>query len=335
MATLNLSNLGRVLWLVARQSLPTALAVFSLLGAAYVVYLFDPEVKVRRPALDFVIVSEHERRAKTVPASDIAFVGDSSCSMGVDVPALQKATGFSAEAFCTAIPSGPVGHAEMIDFLLARKAEPKTLVIMLHPAQFARQVDWGKWFDSGAGSTEGFAPTVLDMLKFEWLSDVLFTPLPGGWGLYYGSEQGVTTALRHRKGSFIDPNRGLAFRSFSEMAAQPSSQAFPLQVFELSDVFLVTLDRLARSVRGLTNTKVLLLISPIPESALPPNGVELRREAAETIASKLGLTSSQIIATAPTYPDAYFSSVMHFNRWGREPFTTDLGRLLIETDTKD
>lgn len=66
--------------------------------------------------------------------------------MGVDVPALEAATSLSSEAFCTAIFSGPVGHAEMIDALLARGAAPGRLVIMIHPAQFARKGDWDKRF---------------------------------------------------------------------------------------------------------------------------------------------------------------------------------------------
>jgi hypothetical protein len=327
---IDVQGLARALWLVGKQTLPTAALLLVLLAAAYAACLANPGWKTSRPALDFTILKEHARRARTVPAAQLAFIGDSSCSMGVDVPALQAATGLVSEAFCTAIFSGPAGHAEMLDTLMARGAEPRVLIVMLHPAQFGRQSDWDKRFDEAPADADGWLATALDMLKFEMLSKALFAPLQAGWGQYYGSERGVESVLRNQKGSFIDPNRGLEFRSFEEMVARGTGPAFAPQSFALSETFLQALDRLREAIGRLGRERVLLLVSPIPQSALSPDGARQRQEAAETIASHLGLSPSQIIETPAAYPDVYFSSVMHFNRWGREPFTAELGRLLME-----
>lgn len=97
----------------------------------------------RNSWVNVLLVFEPLRRVRESPLPDLAFFGDSSRLMGIDVASLRQHTpGRAIKSYCAIGYIRPAGYADMLNTLRARGARPKTLVNVLHPVEFKRHPSW-------------------------------------------------------------------------------------------------------------------------------------------------------------------------------------------------
>jgi hypothetical protein len=274
-------------------------------------------------------VAEQLRRAATLPPQDLIFVGDSSCLMGIDVPALRRALpGRRIESLCTIGYVGPAGYARMIEAAAARGA-PGLLVLVLHPAQFQRDPRWEPWAAFGMpGAQDALPPGAMDALdhvRLAWLSPVLYTPLPGPYARYYGGEAALARTLVRRGGSLIDPAAGLRAASAATPPAPTAKVAAAGPVsYARNPAFEMALATLRPVLAAFGPERVRLLIAPVPDTHHGPGAETARAAAARDIADRLGLPPTSILPTPATLPAADFSTPTHLHRRGARLFTDQL-----------
>jgi hypothetical protein len=332
---LSLINLGRALSLLARVVAPIAALCVAGLGVLHLLYLRNPARtdEVHNLTIDHFVVLEQMKRAATLPAADIAFLGDSSCLMGVDAPSIERALHLHrVESFCSLAYLGPAGYADMLAGMIDRNAAPKVLVLMFHPAAFHREAAWEYWprFVADGGKINApplhFPRSSLDFLAVEWLGRVIYSPLPGAYALYYGSEMAFRLTIRWRQGSAIDPFTGLNVSSAAALHPAPSAPSGVPVDFSWNQQYLDALKVLGEQLRRLPQqTAVYLVISPVPDYTYRA-GTELERsERANQIAAVLGIDPGHILDTPGKMYAAYFAGfVNHLNRWGQREFTRKL-----------
>lgn len=332
---------SRVAWLVLRMALPIAVLTGILCAFTYVVRQRDPEraFVARGVSTDLQVVKVQFDRAVRLGAPDLAFVGDSSCLMGIDVPRLHVAfPQHSIESFCTLAFLGPAGYAVMIDRMLDRGVIPGKLVIVLHPTQFQRDARWDSWInlakDGPSAPSQSVLDTVLEYARLKWLGSVLYAPLPGLYGVYYGSAATFEATIANNHGSAVDPGSGLNIRSATEfdhsVAAASSAALRTPEPDVLNENFLNALQTLARSIRRFGVERVYLLISPVPGLRYTGQALADRNETARQIARRLAIPMDHVLSLDQSLPAVYFSSTTHMNRWGRERYTASLARRLAE-----
>ncbi|KGT73652.1 hypothetical protein MA20_43420 [Bradyrhizobium japonicum] len=337
---LSLRQLLHVCWLVARYLVPLSVLCLIGLGVLHFLYLRNPARTdgMRQLSIDHFIVLEQIRRAAEVPAPDVAFFGDSSCLMGVDAKAIERALkGKSTQSFCTLAYLGPVGYAKILDDMIIRNAAPKAVFFMFHPAAFRRESSWEYWPAFVMSARQAAPPLLpfprgaLDYLQFEWLSRLIYSPLPAAYGRYYGGEGSFRATINARQGSAIDPNTGLNTASVDAVRAvptPPSGTAFDLSI---NQAYRDALKVLSETVKKLPqSTPVYLIVSPLPDYTFGPGSVDQRAERALEIALALGIGSNRILSTPATMCAAYFASITHLNRWGQQVYSAELAKQLAE-----
>jgi hypothetical protein len=335
-------QLGKALWLIFSKLAVVAAIVLFMVCAAYTAYLRDPSFTrlFRNISIDHLIVFEQVRRALQGPPPDVAFVGDSSCLMGIDVPLLTKWNPKrSVESYCTLAYLGPAGYAALVDKLNSFSAKPKALVIVFHPIQFQRESAWDSWLpylkvQLPVGPDLGFPLAALDYIRFVWLSPLLYRPLPGAFGEFYGSATALVAFIRDHHGSALDPGTALNYASLEAFRRQSFSLQYAAPGnsyrYDSNHLFDEALPVLAASISRL-DIPTFLMISPIPNSRFGASSQTERADALRKIAQALGIPESHIIKSPGSLPNEYFSSETHLNRWGRILFTERLkDRLPLE-----
>jgi hypothetical protein len=310
------------------------------LGALHLLYLRNPlrTDGMRRLNIDHFIVLEQIRRSAELPAPNIALFGDSSCLMGVDARIIERTLGVRpVQSFCSIGFLGPAGYAQMLDGMIARNAAPKALIFMFHPATFRREASWEYWpvFVRNAGQAAApslrFPHSALDYLEFEWLSRLIYSPLPGAYGRYYGGEGAFRATIEARQGSAIDPNSGLNVAKIEAVRAGPTPPYGEATDFSANQAYHDALKVLGETMKKLPpRTSVYLVVSPLPDYTFQPGTAEQRAEQAANIARALGIDSSHILSTPATLYSAYFASTTHLNRWGQQVFSGELAKQLAQ-----
>jgi hypothetical protein len=256
--------------------------------------------------------------------------------MGLDPKLLGRALdGRNVQSFCSIGFLGPAGYARMLDSMIVRNAAPKALVFMFHPVTFRREASWEYWpaFVRNAGQAEApslrFPRSALDYLEFEWLSRLIYNPLPGAYGRYYGGEGAFRAAIEARQGSAIDPNTGLNVSRIEAMIASPSPPYGEATDFSINQSYRDALSTLGETIRKLPpRTAVYLIVSPLPDYTFRPGTLDQRAGRAKDIALALGIDNSHILDTPATLYAPYFASTTHLNRWGQQIYSAELAKQL-------
>ena len=341
---ISIVNLAHALNLLARAVVP--LAVLCMLGLVFLhlLYLRNPSRTdtMSKLSIDPFIVLEQIHRAATLPAAEIAFLGDSSCLMGIDPPSIERALHLhSVESFCSIGYIGPAAYAGMLAGLIERNAAPEVLVLVFHPITFRREPSWDSWqpFVQNAGKVEqpslSFPRSSLDYLEFEWLGRLVYSPLPGAYGLYYGGEGKFRSTIRARQGGAVDPNNGLNISSIETLHAAPTPPLGEPADFSWNQAYRDALKTLATTISKLpSHTHVYLVISPVPDYSFRPGSGSQRNERAQEIAAALGIDTDHILKTPETMFANFFSGYTHLNRWGQSVFTEALIRELAKKVTR-
>lgn len=331
------TNFQRALILVAQVFLPIAALAALGLVALHFLYLQYPARTdlMRNLVVDYSMVQAQADRIASRPAADIAFLGDSSCLMGIDPPHISKLLNRSVESFCTIAFAGPTGHAAMLEQMIERGTSPKMLILMFHPVAFRPIEAWNVWVDlvKNKGQLNAqpldFPRSALDFLAFELVTRLLYSPLPGGYGIYYGSESEVRSTIEAKHGAAVDPANGLNVSSIGPLrAARPAiASSGPETDFSLNPLYRDGLATLAAALKKLPHsTKVYLVISPVADASFPLSSETKRDASVKEIANSLEIPPEHILCTPSTMHFAYFTNPAHLNRWGQAAFTEDLIR---------
>lgn len=319
--------------LVARVLVP--IGILSALGLMilHLLYLRNPaRTEVMHSSVEHLIVMEQVKRSATLPAAEIVFLGDSSCLMGIDALAVERALDLHpVESFCSLGWVGPAGYGQMLAGLIDRNTPPKVLVLMFHPIAFRREPNWDYWsalvdnWERPKKPALGFPRSALDFLAFEWLTRLIYSPLPGAYALYYGSEGSFRSMIRARHGSAVDPSTGLNVSSLRDLRAVPTPPTGKPADFNWNQPYQDSLRTLAEAIKKLgPQTRTYLVVSPVPDWSFPPGTEGKRIQREEQIAAALGITRENILATPDKMFGAYFSGYTHLNRWGQSVFTKAL-----------
>lgn len=310
---------------------PLAAVVLALIALLHLVYLRDPDKtnQAKGLSIDQMIVLKQLARSESIK-SDLGFLGDSSCLMGVSAPDFPSTFG-QVQSFCTLAYVGPAGYAVMLEHMLASGSAPSHLIVMFHPVQFQREESWDSWVSivrNGGIKKNAISPpwSAFDYLRFEWLGKWLYSPLPGNYAFFYGGGDEFSTYIGEHRGSAIDPGV-LKDRSVQE-ASFLASKAEKAYDYSLSPSYLPALDQLRSAIERFGKDRVSLVVSPIPEAYFFDRSGAERQAAAMDIATRIGIDHDQIIDTPGSYPDGFFSTTTHLNRIGRKVFTADLVRAL-------
>ncbi|MDB5578712.1 MAG: hypothetical protein JWR80_3888 [Bradyrhizobium sp.] len=334
----SLQSLLRAVGLLARVLLPLAVICLLDLAALHLLYLRNPARTdgMRVLNIDHYMVLEQIQRAATTPAAEVAFIGDSSCLMGIDPVSMERSLALGPiQSFCSIGYIGPAGYAHMLTGMIERNLTPKVLILVFHPATFRREPGWESWvpFVKNAGivrkSALPFPRSALDYLEFEWIGRLIYNPLPGVYGRYYGGEGQFRSTIRTRQGSAIDPGVGLNVSSLEALRVAPTPPAGILTDYSWNEAYVEALKVLGETIKILPpQTRVYLVISPVPDVAFPAEAAVQRAERTRQIAAVLGISDDHVLPTPGAMFTAYFSSHTHLNRWGQVVFTGILSKEL-------
>jgi hypothetical protein len=128
------------------------------------------------------------------------FLGDSSGLMGVDTRLLSELTGKDYNNFSTLAWVGPEGYALLFDEYRKIHGDPEYLFLIFHPVSFSRPPSWDRWVSrvrSALERTPESMPVipVIYMLRDIIFKHIVYIPLHGAYGQFYGSKYSIKTML--------------------------------------------------------------------------------------------------------------------------------------------
>jgi len=329
-------------WLVLRLVIPLFLFTMILYAFAYFITVNDSRSGFFGPSItpEILMIKAQSERLETIAAPDIAFFGDSSCLMDIDIPRLQsQLTAIrSMESYCTLAFLGPAGFKAQIDKMLSRGAVPRRLVLVFNWIGFDRHKDWDGWINYALNGPPALqAPSmgsVLDYMRRKWVDEAVYAPLPGTFGLYYGGASAFERTIRENHGSAIDPTHGLDITSLTDMRKSlvgytPTFQRQPARA-TINEAFREAVKELALTVDRVGRDRIYLILTPLPDIIYFGSAVTGMAEAAQKIQDDLGLSHDHILQTGRAMEAPYFSGGTHLNRWGREVFTDEVAKVMRE-----
>ncbi|KYG23016.1 hypothetical protein SE92_24650 [Bradyrhizobium sp. AT1] len=334
------SPLIKALRLVTSRFVPVAVLTALILGIASFIHWRSKHQWSR--GIETYIVLEQIRRSERLPASDLAFLGDSSCLFGIHVPTLLHAfPGSSVEAFCTIGYVGPDGYGAMLDKMVARGRQPKKLILVFNPIQFERDPRWNEWpafirndrFELPSGLT--FPAGGLEYIRL-LMERAVYTPLPGAYAIYYGGKDQFISTIWSEHGGAVEPNRMLDIPSLEAFKATLPGHVLlkPLPAskpFVINAEFEKALDALSVTLSKLDRSKVYLVISPVNSVNAQGGPQSFHTEAGQRIAARLGLDQSQFLDTPAVMLDILYAHYpSHLHRWARMIYTEQLAKTLAD-----
>ena len=317
------------LLLIVRAAVPTLALVGATLAIAAYSHLQSPAfTREQEPNFVDALIETQIERANTLPATDILIVGDSSALMDIDPARLARLTGQSAETLATIAYGGPRAMASLIDRMARRGARPRTLILAFHAAGMPRRADWEDWTMQVVAQTRQrpFASSIrtgaLGRLN-DLTSGIVFRPLEGAYGSFYGGREQFVDYLREHHGSAIDPRpRDLSGDELTSAALQWAVS------FETTDLFRADLPTLRAAIERLAPARVRLLITPVPQRWALPQALENRSAAIREITEALGLAKGDLLDTPAYLPTRSFAVETHLHESARPLFTQSLAAAL-------
>ncbi|MDX2169849.1 MAG: hypothetical protein SF182_22450 [Deltaproteobacteria bacterium] len=308
---------------LARAALPTGLAVLLAFAAADLWQMLDPiSVLPASGRLEAAIVGAQLDRARTIPAdTDVVTIGDSAGLINIDPGALRAGLdGASVEGLNTVGFAGPHGHARMLNDFLARGGRPQRLLVAMRnlsppSGASARQVE--RLFVSPRALPP---PRLLPRIRARLqggAETLLYLPLPGAWGDYYGGVEQYDAFLRERHGFVHDP---------------VPARATPFPVvppFGLNDTFRAELPELAAAIAALGADRVRLVLMPENDAWDAETTAAGHAAALRELHTALGLDAARQLDGLPIRlgPES-FASFGHLNAAGRAQLTAALAAAL-------
>jgi hypothetical protein len=317
-----------------------SLLVFALLLVAVTLLAAtSPEASRKRLQINdtsSIAVFEQMERARSIGPVDLLLIGDSSCLMGIDVDRLSKRLGKSIASLCSIGYLGPAGYALLLQSFAESGGRYKELVLAMHPDSLIRDPSWDYWAEfvrSGgpkeAGGWREYITTGLRLAESVLLWPVVRFPMQGRFGLYYGSMERMRADVR-ATGTMTEPwaledATVDEFLSHSLDSKQVTSNPYCSRFHEdwPNKRYFDALQEFRRTLAALgTHARFLLTVRP---RNCTDEVIEMHAAAARSRIMAILESPPGALATAPdTLPSAYFASVTHLNRFGRQIYTDQL-----------
>ena len=304
--------------------LAIALLLMMGLGLLQRVGALPGNAHLRDP--DSTIIATKASMASEPTEKSVAFVGDSSCLINIDIPTLQQ-SGIEA------VNLGTLSYLGIDAFgLLARrfcegKAKPR-IILVLHP-ECLRMVepseDHRKILESALGGATGadggwhwkdIRGVTFDAFRERLLDRWIPTPLKGRMGMRYGFTGDLRSELRSRGGTMEET------ASFDPSQPQGSAEyRLARRIRAECEAFRAALPK---------NAELQLLISPIPKShALRGHDAKVKEMQAQVEEwLKADLPS---LSLPSQWPDAEFGTVTHLLPSGAVNYSRILAQKLSVT----
>lgn len=311
--------------LVLRAIVPV-LGIFSLIAIAlWFAESFIADGYKDVNSYDELFVNQQIKRIQHGERGDIVIFGDSSGLMGIDPRILEKELGHTVQNFCTLAYAGPESYATMLEEYLKRNPKPELVILAFHPIQLGRDKQWDGWpkiiKESFNKSSDRICwdkkiGNFLDTVLYE---SMLYIPLKGGYGGYYGSPKAVEKAMDQDHGSLIDP---------SVLYPQPSTpRPARTELKGMTEAYRASLEILKNVVEKHGLDTLVLVRTPLPEHLLYDRA--RIDEAYQEVGTTLGVKKNKLLLDElSSMPSHYFSSRTHLNRYGKKEFSRMLASKL-------
>ena len=275
-----------------------------------------------------VIHTQVERAATIATDPDVLLIGDSSGLMGIDAELLGELLGGARVESLNMIGFvGPRGFAAVLERFLARGGSVRRLLVVFHGQSLNRPISWRGWERVVIQGTWKVVPpdhwfAGVRARLLATAEPILYVPLDGRLGDYYGSASALGAYIRAHHGSALEPGVRL------EGARMALSQLHP--GFVLTEEFLDGVDVIKGPIEDLGRARTRLILMPDPDVYDSEDVLRLRYEAERTMQNRLGLDPALHIETPAfmTYKD--FATATHLNPTGRASFTHLLAGKLRE-----
>lgn len=299
------------------------LAMFGLAGGIAWLGARYMDTEYEKPAsYDMLLINEQVKRVKQGERGDIVIFGDSSGLMGIDPLILEKELGRRVQNFCTLAFAGPRGCAIVLEEYLKRNPVPELIIFAFHPIQLIRQKQYDNWpkyirksFDKEVAPPTGAYKGVKNALSTLLYDHVLYVPLRGSSGGYYGSPKAVQESIRAGHGGVIDPN--VIF--LKDVQSGPKNIGFQ----GLAEGYVQNLQVLREVVDKYGLKDVVLLRTPVAQHYVDEKGAlaSAYRDVAKNLAIE---KDAGLLEGLAFFPDKYFSTMTHLNRYGKAEFSRAL-----------
>jgi hypothetical protein len=310
--------------MIVKATMPMLALVLTLVCIAAVWHAYSPTyARAEEPQFVDALISTQINRAETIVSSDILIIGDSSGLMNISPTILGRLIDGHVETLATVAYAGPRGIASILDRLSARQVRPRVIVLTLHAAGLPKLEEWSSWTDRVVhgppkrplepNPIRGALGKMNDVV-----SSIVFRPLEGAYGSYYGGLSDFEAFLRRNHGGAIEP------RPREIDNSGPPSKLDWCCSFEISDIFRSEIPILREALARLPATEVRLLVSPLPQRWATPQGVANRAAAISELLDGLGLDRSAVLNTPEYWPGSEFSVPTHLHESAVNRFTRHL-----------
>lgn len=311
--------------LVLRAMLPVLGIFFLIAITLWCAESFIAEGYKEVKSYDELFVNQQIKRIQHGARGDIVIFGDSSGLMGIDPRILEKELGRTVQNFCTLAYAGPESYATMLEEYLKHNPKPELIILAFHPIQLERDKQWDVWpkiikesftTSSGEISLNKKIGNFLDTVIY---GSMLYIPLNGRYGGYYGSPKAVENAMDQDHGSLIDPN---------VLFPRPSTPGPVRTEYKgMTETYRASLEILKNVVEKHGLDTLVLLRTPLPEHFLYDRARidEAYQEVGTTLAVK---KNKLLLDDLSSLPSHYFSSSTHLNRYGKKEFSRMLASKL-------
>jgi hypothetical protein len=226
----------------------------------------------------------------------------------------------------------PADFAALASNSLHRSTQPGSVLLLLHPEFLARpageeamisrfheiqkgtmaldpDATWGERISYGLGLTH-----VQDGLESRWRP----FPMKGAYGVRYGFSDQIVAAL-DQEGGLVDPH---------QYQAKSGSR--------ISMIVSPRLEAHFRSWRKTLpdSTRILVGITPVPESEAGPEFRQRRDRALLTLVDWIGGDTKALAHLPAHLPDTAFASSTHLREGSRDSFTRQLAEAIRSLDSK-
>lgn len=298
---------------------------FLVLWLGLVLLSLSSSVFLDQPRFDGETVAlfhQHESMESDSPA-DLLLVGDSSCMMGVDAPALSERLGGLSKSLNLGLIIGLSAktYAEAVRTKIDNaRVFPKVLILLISPAKLAED-QRNPWFEdlwqSFAISHSSIEASPFEFVRERLMGRLFSQSLKGNGAWEYGFTSVIWDYLEAHHGSAID---GGEFR----WKGKGEGRSFKV---------LSTLEGEYLDFQSIIGEQVPLFVglTPMPETYVG-DSFEADREHMLATLSKW-MPTAHILANLPaTLPGGVFATPTHLNEQGQRVFTRYLAEILRRED---
>lgn len=318
----SLALLGR--WLIARLWLALALCA----AVAVALRLLVPEGSLPPYGGDHAIVDEQIARSRTIGATDVLILGDSSGLTGIDPEVVSRRLGGrSVEMLSVIGPVRPPGYARLLRNYLDRGLPLEAAIFVLHPFALMHRFDEAKATElaavlSGRWPSDGAIGDLRRAINRYVFGGLLETPLPGSSGAFYGNDRELRAYLERTHGSFIHPGTPM----------HAHDVPVPAKIdYRLGEDGRTSVEHM-RAVLGpaLATAPIYLAFAPVPASIAGETEAGSRERLLRQVVQLLGLPPERALLLPPALPDDLMVDPTHASARGRASYSAHVAPLLAK-----